>query len=31
MAGIATPEDLPVGAKVKITDFDERGIIVEKQ
>lgn len=31
MAGIATPEDLPVGTKVKITDFDERGIIVEKQ
>ena len=31
MAGITTPADLPVGTKVKITDFDERGIIVEKQ
>ena len=31
MAEIATPADLPVGTKVKITDFDERGIIVEKQ
>ncbi len=31
MAGIATPEDLPIGTKVKITGFDERGIIVEKQ
>ncbi len=32
MAGIATPEDLPVGTKAKITDFDEhRGIIIEKQ
>ncbi len=32
MAGIATPEDLPVGTKAKITDFDDhRGIIIEKQ
>ena len=31
MAGIATPADLPVGTKAKITGFDERGIIVEKQ
>jgi len=31
MAGIATPTDLPVGTKVKIAGFDERGIIVEKQ
>ena len=31
MAGIATPADLPVGTKVKITGFDERGIIVQKQ
>lgn len=32
MANIAVPEDLPVGTKAKITDFDEhRGIIVEKQ
>ena len=29
--GIATPEDLPVGTRAKITGFDERGIIVEKQ
>ena len=31
MAGIATPADLPVGIKAKITGFDERGIIIEKQ
>ena len=31
MAGIATPEDLPVGTKAKITGFDDRGIIIEKQ
>ena len=31
MAGIATPADLPVGTKVKIAGFDERGIIVERQ
>ena len=31
MGGIATPADLPVGTKAKITGFDERGIIVEKQ
>jgi len=31
MAGIATPNDLPVGTKAKITGFDERGIIIEKQ
>jgi uncharacterized OB-fold protein len=31
MANIATPEDLPVGIKAKITGFDERGIIIEKQ
>ena len=31
MAGIATPADLPVGARAKITGFDERGIIIEKQ
>lgn len=31
MAGIATPADLPVGTKAKITGFDERGIIIEKQ
>ncbi len=31
MGGITTPADLPVGTRVKITGFDERGIIVEKQ
>jgi len=31
MANIATPEDLPVGIKAKITGFDERGILIEKQ
>jgi uncharacterized OB-fold protein len=31
MAGISTPEDLPVGTRAKITGFDERGIIIEKQ
>ena len=31
MGGIATPADLPVGTRAKITGFDERGIIIEKQ
>jgi len=31
MAGIATPADLPVGTRAKITGFDERGILMEKQ
>ncbi len=31
MAGIATPTDLPVGTRAKITGFDDRGIIIEKQ
>ena len=31
MGGIATPDDLPVGARARITGFDERGIIIEKQ
>ena len=31
MAGIATPADLPVGTRAKITGFDDRGIIIEKQ
>jgi Predicted nucleic-acid-binding protein containing a Zn-ribbon len=31
MGGITTPADLPVGTRAKITGFDERGIIVEKQ
>ncbi len=31
MAGISTPADLPVGTRAKMTGFDERGIIIEKQ
>ena len=31
MADIATPADLPVGTRARITGFDERGIIIEKQ
>ena len=31
MGGITTPADLPVGTRAKIIDFDERGIIIEKQ
>ncbi len=31
MANIAIPADLPVGTRAKITGFDERGIIIEKQ
>ena len=31
MPGIASPEDLPVGTRAKITGFDDRGIIIEKQ
>lgn len=31
MAGISQPSDLPIGTKAKITGFDERGIIIEKQ
>jgi uncharacterized OB-fold protein len=31
MGEITTPADLPVGTRVKITGFDERGIIIEKQ
>ncbi len=31
MAGIKTPSDLPIGIKAKITGFDDRGIIIEKQ
>lgn len=30
MEGIATPNDLPVGTRAKITGFDERGILIEK-
>ena len=31
MAGIATPADLPVGTRARITGFDERGIVVERE
>jgi uncharacterized OB-fold protein len=31
MPQIKDPSDLPVGTKAKITGFDERGIIIEKQ
>ncbi|MCE2615102.1 MAG: OB-fold domain-containing protein [Nitrosopumilus sp. (ex Thoosa mismalolli)] len=31
MEGIATPADLPVGIPAKITGFDERGILMQKQ
>ncbi len=31
MAGIMTPADLPIGTRVKITGFDDRGILIEKQ
>ena len=30
MAGIKTPADLPIGTRVKITGFDDRGILIEK-
>lgn len=31
MGGIATPNDLPIGTRAKITGFDERGITIEKR
>ena len=31
MSGIATPADLLVGTRAKMTGFDDRGIIIEKQ
>ena len=31
MAGIKSPDDLPVGTRAKITGFDERGILIEQQ
>lgn len=31
MAGIAEPAELPVGTKAKVTGFDDRGILIEKQ
>ncbi len=30
LANIQKPEDLPIGAAVKIVDFDDRGIVLEK-
>ena len=30
MAGVASPTDLPIGTGVRITGFDERGILLEK-
>ena len=30
MAGIATPADLPVGTRARITGFDKRGIVISK-
>ena len=30
MAGIASPVDLPVGTRARITGFDERGMVVSK-
>ena len=30
LAKISTPEDLPIGTPVKVTGFDERGIVLEK-
>ncbi|KAG2474445.1 MAG: beta-ketothiolase beta subunit [Nitrosopumilales archaeon] len=31
MAGIKTPSDLPMGTRAKVTGFDDRGILIEKQ
>ena len=30
LANIQKPEDLPIGAAVKMVDFDDRGIVLEK-
>ena len=30
LPNIAKPEDLPIGTKVKVSGFDDRGIILEK-
>jgi len=30
LANIQKPEDLPIGAAVKVIDFDNRGIVLEK-
>ena len=31
MAGIKSPQELPLGARIKIIGYDERGLIIEKQ
>jgi len=28
---IATPSELPIGTKARITGFDKRGLVLEKQ
>ena len=30
MGGIATPDELPVGARARVTGYDERGLLIEK-
>ena len=30
LANIQKPEDLPIGAAVKVVDFDDRGIVLKK-
>lgn len=30
MGGIATPDELPVGARAQVTGYDERGLLIEK-
>lgn len=30
MAGVQSPRDLPIGARARVTGFDERGVILEK-
>jgi len=31
LGGISSPAQLPIGSKVKIVGYDDRGIILEKQ
>lgn len=31
LGGIGSPSQLPIGSKVKITGYDDRGILLEKQ
>lgn len=30
MGGIAAPDELPVGARARVTGYDERGLLIEK-